>query len=234
MNAKSAYATRRIRDVEVRRLNMTAPLRRVRPPTKQRRQRATIAAVNSAPTPIANQARRFLGLPISGADPVQIGSVRERPYERLGYDCSGLVYSLYARYGLYLPSDAADQRHAGISIPLAKLSRVIALLRRTWRKGSSTTSRSTWRRARHRFAVHRASVEIIPMTSLPVWNEFAGAIRVTNQAASRECTVRLVVTSTYRAPGESALPLQPHDASPFTHHVRNVAERHPGAGAVTV
>jgi hypothetical protein len=28
-----------------------------------------------------------------------------------------------------------------------------------------------------------ASVEIVPMTSLPVWNEFAGAIRVTLASA---------------------------------------------------
>ncbi|MGO9962026.1 MAG: C40 family peptidase, partial [Acidimicrobiales bacterium] len=102
-----------------------------------------------------------------------------------GYDCSGLVYSLYARYGLYLPSDAADQRHAGISIPLAKLKPGDLLF----------FAGPGGRGLVHHVAIYvggghvidspctGASVEIIPMTSLPVWNEFAGAIRVTNQAA---------------------------------------------------
>ena len=61
-------------------------------------------------TTVANQARQFLGLPYLWGGT-----------SGFGYDCSGLVYSLYARYGMYLPRDAADQRHAGIPVPLAKL-----------------------------------------------------------------------------------------------------------------
>jgi cell wall-associated NlpC family hydrolase len=121
-------------------------------------------------TTVAEQARRFLGLPyLSGGT------------SAFGYDCSGLVYSLYARYGLYLPRDAADQRHAGTRVPLAKLQPG-DLLFFAGPGGKGLV---------HHVAVYvgggrvidspytGASVEIVPMTSLPVWDEFAGAIRVT-------------------------------------------------------
>jgi cell wall-associated NlpC family hydrolase len=121
-------------------------------------------------TTVANQARRFLGLPYLWGGT-----------SGFGYDCSGLVYALYARYGLYLPRDAADQRHAGIPVPLAKLEPG-DLLFFAGPGGKGLV---------HHVAVYAggghvidspytgASVEIVPMTSLPIWDEFAGAIRPT-------------------------------------------------------
>jgi cell wall-associated NlpC family hydrolase len=121
-------------------------------------------------TTVANQARRFLGLAYLWGGT-----------SGFGYDCSGLVYSLYARYGLYLPRDAADQRHAGIPVPLAKL-KPGDLLFFAGPGGKGLV---------HHVAIYvggghvidspytGASVEIVPMTSLPIWDEFAGAIRPT-------------------------------------------------------
>ena len=37
-----------------------------------------------------------------------------------GYDCSGLVYSVFARYGIMLPRNAADQKRATIPVPLSQ------------------------------------------------------------------------------------------------------------------
>jgi cell wall-associated NlpC family hydrolase len=91
------------------------------------------------------------------------------------------VYSLYARYGMYLPRDAADQQHAGIPVPLAKLEPG-DLLFFAGPGGKGLV---------HHVAIYvgggrvidspytGASVEIVPMRSLPVWAEFAGAIRPT-------------------------------------------------------
>jgi len=121
-------------------------------------------------TTVANQARRFLGLPYLWGGT-----------SGFGYDCSGLVYSLYARYGMYLPRDAADQQRAGIPVPLDKLQPG-DLLFFAGPGGKGLV---------HHVAIYvaggrvidspytGASVEIVPMTSLPVWDEFAGAIRVT-------------------------------------------------------
>ena len=120
-------------------------------------------------TTVANQARRFLGLAYLWGGT-----------SGFGYDCSGLVYSLYARYGMYLPRDAADQQHAGIPVPLAKL-KPGDLLFFAGPGGKGLV---------HHVAIYvggghvidspytGASVEIVPMTSLPVWGEFGGAIRV--------------------------------------------------------
>jgi hypothetical protein len=120
-------------------------------------------------TTVANQARRFLGLAYLWGGT-----------SGFGYDCSGLVYSLYARYGLYLPRDAADQQRAGIPVPLAMLQPG-DLLFFAGPGGKGLV---------HHVAIYvggghvidspytGASVEIVPMTSLPVWGEFAGAIRV--------------------------------------------------------
>jgi hypothetical protein len=125
-------------------------------------------------TAVAEQARRFLGLPYLWGGT-----------SGFGYDCSGLVYSLYARYGLYLPRDAADQRDAGIPVPLAKLQPGdLLFFAQPGGKGPV-----------HHVAIYvgggrvidspytGASVEIVPMTSFPVWDEFAGAIRVTVTSA---------------------------------------------------
>ena len=119
-------------------------------------------------TTVANQARQFLGLAYLWGGT-----------SGFGYDCSGFVYSLYARYGMCLTATAADQRHAGIPVPLAKIQPGdLLFFAGPGGKGLD-----------HHVAIYvgsgrvidspytGASVEIVPMTSLPVWDEFAGAIR---------------------------------------------------------
>ncbi len=126
-----------------------------------------IGAVSGAA--IAAEARRFLGLPYLWGGT-----------SAFGYDCSGLVYSLYEHFGRILPRDARDQRRAGIRVVLAKL-RPGNLL---FFAGIGGVGRV------HHVAIYvgdglmidapytGASIEMIPMTSSPMWDEFAGAIRV--------------------------------------------------------
>lgn len=118
---------------------------------------------------VVGQARRFLGLPY-----LWDGT------SAFGYDCSGLVYSLYARNGLVLPRDADDQQHAGVAVRLDKLG-----------PGDLLFFAGLGGRGKvHHVAVYvgdglmidapytGASIEIVPLTSSPVRDEFAGAIRV--------------------------------------------------------
>jgi len=124
-------------------------------------------------TVVAVQARRFLGLAYLWGGT-----------SAFGYDCSGLVYSLYARYGLYLPRDAGDQQHVGTPVPLSKLQPGdLLFFAGPGGKGPAD-----------HVAIYvggglvidspytGASVEMVPMTSLPVWDEFAGATRVASAA----------------------------------------------------
>jgi cell wall-associated NlpC family hydrolase len=118
---------------------------------------------------VAAEARRFLGLPYLWGGT-----------SSFGYDCSGLVYSLYARFGRILPRDARDQRHAGVPVALSEL-RPGDLL---FFAGPGGVGRV------HHVAIYvgggrmidapytGTSVEMIPMTSSPMWGEFAGAIRL--------------------------------------------------------
>jgi hypothetical protein len=120
-------------------------------------------------TAVAAAARLFLGLPYLWGGT-----------SAFGYDCSGLVYSLYARYGLILPRDAADQKLAGFPVALDQL-RPGDLLFFAGRRGRGHV---------HHVAVYvgggfmidapytGASIEMVAMTSSAIWDEFAGATRV--------------------------------------------------------
>jgi len=118
---------------------------------------------------IVAEARHFLGLPYLWAGT-----------SGFGYDCSGLVYALFAQDGVILPRDASDQRDAGISVPL-KAARPGDLL------FFANPGGKGWI---HHVAVYAghghmidtphtgAAVEDVPMRSSRIWKEFAGARRV--------------------------------------------------------
>lgn len=102
-----------------------------------------------------------------------------------GYDCSGLVYALYARFGIYLPRDAADQQHAGTRVALSKL-RPGDLLFFAGQDGKGPAFHVAIYVGGGRVIdspFSGASVELVPMRSLPVWSDFAGAIQVTGVAS---------------------------------------------------
>jgi hypothetical protein len=138
------------------------------------RSRAAGAAGASTPSgpAIVADARRFLGLPY-----VWGGT------SAFGYDCSGLVYALFARYGRILPRDAADQRRVGRPIAL-RAARPGDLLFFAGRGGRGPI---------HHVAIYAgrgvmidapyagAAVEAVALRSSPIWDEFVGATRVTTR-----------------------------------------------------
>jgi cell wall-associated NlpC family hydrolase len=124
---------------------------------------------------VAAEAHSFLGLPYLWGGT-----------SGFGYDCSGLVYALYARYGLYLPRDAADQQNAGTPVPLDELAPGDLLFfagpggrgpadHVAIYVGSGRVIDSPYT---------GATVEMVPMTSLPVWDDFSGAVSVTGTPVS--------------------------------------------------
>jgi hypothetical protein len=118
---------------------------------------------------IVLQARQFLGLPYLWGGT-----------SGFGYDCSGLVYALHARYGLYLPRDVADQQHAGTPVSLDELQAGDLLF---FGQPAFHVAIYVGRGLVIDSPYSGASVEMIPMTSIPVWNDFSGAIRVTGVAS---------------------------------------------------
>ena len=119
---------------------------------------------------IVKAARQFLGLPYLWGGT-----------SGFGFDCSGLVYSVYARYGVDLPRDAADQQHAGKPVALDELKPGdLLFFAGPGGKGPADHVAIYVGDGRVIDAPYTgASVELVPMSSLPVWNDFSGAIRVT-------------------------------------------------------
>ncbi len=118
---------------------------------------------------IVAQARIFLGL-----------SYLWGGTSAFGYDCSGLVYSLFARYGINLPRNAADQQHATVPVPLSdarpgdllffagpggkgRVEHVAIYAGDGWMIDAPYTG---------------ASIEEIRMRSSPAWPDFASVGRV--------------------------------------------------------
>jgi gamma-D-glutamyl-L-lysine dipeptidyl-peptidase len=133
---------------------------------------AAVAPPHFGPTTggaIVAQARQFLGL-----------SYLWGGTSAFGYDCSGLVYSLFARYGINLPRNAADQQHATVPVPLSharpgdllffagpggkgQVEHVAIYAGDGWMIDAPYTG---------------ASIEEIPMRSSPAWPDFASVGRV--------------------------------------------------------
>jgi gamma-D-glutamyl-L-lysine dipeptidyl-peptidase len=118
---------------------------------------------------IAAQARLFLGLPYLWGGT-----------SGFGYDCSGLVYSVLARYGLVLPRDAADQQRATSPVALAKV-RPGDLLFFAGPHGKGEVDH-VGIYAGAGFMIDApytgAVIEEIPVRSSPAWPDFASAGRV--------------------------------------------------------
>jgi cell wall-associated NlpC family hydrolase len=128
--------------------------------------RVVVGAVTG--TMIVAEARRFLGLAYLWGGT-----------SGFGYDCSGLVYAVFARFGLTLPRDAADQQHAGTAVPLNQLQPG-DLLFFAGPGGHGTVEHVGIYAGAGRMidAPHTgAAVELIPMAASPVWPNFAGAVR---------------------------------------------------------
>jgi gamma-D-glutamyl-L-lysine dipeptidyl-peptidase len=122
---------------------------------------------------IVRTAREFLGLPYLWGGT-----------SGFGFDCSGLVYAVYARYGVYLPRDAADQQHAGTPVSVNDLQPG-DLLFFAGRGGKGPADHVAIYVGDGRVIdspYTGASVELVPMASLPVWSDFSGAIHVTGDA----------------------------------------------------
>jgi gamma-D-glutamyl-L-lysine dipeptidyl-peptidase len=118
---------------------------------------------------IVSQARLFLGLPYLWGGT-----------SGFGYDCSGLVYSVFARFGITLPRDAADQKRATTPVPLAD-ARAGDLFFFAGPHGKGQVDH-VGIYAGDGLMVDSpytgAAVEEIPVQSSPAWPDFAGAGRV--------------------------------------------------------
>jgi gamma-D-glutamyl-L-lysine dipeptidyl-peptidase len=114
-------------------------------------------------------ARHFLGLPYLWGGT-----------SSYGYDCSGLIYSVFSRFGIVLPRDAADQQRAGTAISLSSLrdgdllfftapgdKGIVDHVAIYVGDGQMIDAPQTG-----------SSIEVIAMRTTPLWSDFAGAARI--------------------------------------------------------
>ncbi len=118
---------------------------------------------------IVDQARLFLGLPYLWGGT-----------SGFGYDCSGLAYSVYARYGMMLPRNAADQKRATVAVPFNQ-ARPGDLLFFAGPHGTGEVDHVSIYAGGGQMIdapYTGAFVEEIPVRSSPAWPDFAGVGRV--------------------------------------------------------
>jgi gamma-D-glutamyl-L-lysine dipeptidyl-peptidase len=132
----------------------------------------TVAVVHADPVTgadIVAQARLFLGLPYLWGGT-----------SGFGYDCSGLVYSVFARFGIPLPRDAADQKRATVPVAVSG-ARPGDLVFFAGPHGTGEVEH-VGIYAGEGLMIDSpytgAVVEEIPMTASPAWPDFAGVGRV--------------------------------------------------------
>jgi cell wall-associated NlpC family hydrolase len=90
------------------------------------------------------------------------------------------VYSLFARFGIVLPRDAADQRRAGSTVALANL-RPGDLLFFAGSGGQGTVEHVAIYAGAGLMidAPHTgAAIELVAIRAAPIWADFAGAVRI--------------------------------------------------------
>jgi gamma-D-glutamyl-L-lysine dipeptidyl-peptidase len=94
-----------------------------------------------------------------------------------GYDCSGLVYSIFKAHGILLPRDADPQSRAGLAVPRANLQPGDLLF---FSSGGFAYHVAIY--AGQGLIIDSPSpgypVEQVPLATFPAINDYSGARRV--------------------------------------------------------